>query len=111
MSHKGESEKSFRGETLVLEVFGGTEKAGILQFGEKVGWGEVMIKVYKTMGTTVSWMQNDSSPKLTIFRSRELSTEVAGVWFNRDKKSPSFHRQQRTPGTCHQRRVQRQTIL
>lgn len=53
-----------------------------------------MIKVYKTMGTTVSWMQNDSSPKLTIFRSRELSTEVAGVWFNRDKKSPSFHREQ-----------------
>lgn len=38
MSHKGESEKSFRGDTLVLlEVFGGTEKAGILPFGEKVG--------------------------------------------------------------------------
>ena len=49
-----------------------------------------MIKVYETMGTTDSWMQNDSSPKLTIFRSRELSMKLAGVWFNRDKKKSVF---------------------
>lgn len=95
MSHKGESEKSFRGESLVsLEVFRGTEKAGTLQFGEKAGWRKVMIEVYKTMGTTDSWMQNYSSPKLTIFRNGDLSTKLAGVWLKRDKNSPSFHREQ-----------------
>lgn len=42
MFHKGKSEKPFRRETLAsLEVFGGTEKAGILQFGEKAGWRKV----------------------------------------------------------------------
>jgi len=87
-------DKSFRRETLVsLEVFGRTEKAGTLQFGEKVGWRGVMIKVYKTMRTTDTCKQNNSSPKLTTFRSRKLSTKLAGVWFNRDKKSP-FHREQ-----------------
>lgn len=45
-----------------------------------------MIKDYKIMETTDSWMQNYSSPKLTVFRSRELSMTLAGVWFNRDKK-------------------------
>lgn len=109
ISHKSESEKSFRGETLVSKIFGGTENAGTLQFREQVGWREVMKKVYKTMGTTNSWQQNKRSPKLTIFRSRRLSTKLVGMCFNRDKKSP-FHREQWTPGTC-QRRLQRQTIL
>lgn len=94
-SHKDESEKPFRGETVVsLEVFGGTEKAGTLQFGEKVGWRKVAIEVYGAMGTRDSWMQNHGSPKLTTFRSKELSRQLAGVWFNIDRRSPSFHREQ-----------------
>lgn len=52
-----------------------------------------MIKVYKTIGTTDSWMQTNSSPKLTIFITNELSTEPQ-KWFNREKKCLSFHREE-----------------
>lgn len=38
-----------------------------------------MKKVYKTMGATNSWQQNKRSPKLTIFRSRRLTTKLVGM--------------------------------
>lgn len=51
-----------------------------------------MKKVYKAVGTTDSWLQNKRSSEHTIFRSRGLSTELAEMCSNRDKKSSPFHR-------------------